>query len=335
MRGADLAHDRAASPMTVLVSGAGGFLGSHAVAQLRAAGRHVRAMLRPGSERPWLAQEGVEIVEADLRDERSLRRACRGARALLHCAAHKGLWSRHDREQRRVNVEGTSALLRAAHEQGLERIVHVSTTAAVGATREPEVLDERASWNLHRLGIQYVNSKHEAEERALSAAWAGMPVVVVNPGALFGPRLFGEPASTLARLRGGAQKWVPPGGTSVCDVEDVARGCVAALERGRAGERYILGGHNLSWRELYAGLARGLGVRPPSRRIPRACVRPIALVAAALELVGLARPPWTPEVFRTWGWYTFVDSSKAKEELGYVIRPLEELLARACAGRGV
>jgi dihydroflavonol-4-reductase len=317
--------------MTVLVSGAGGFLGSHAVALLRAQGTPVRAMLRPGSKRPWLEQEGVELVEADLRDERSLRRACRGVRALLHCAAHRGLWSKFDREQRQVNVEGTAALLRAGHAHGLERIVHVSTTAAVGATRAPVVLDERASWNLYPLRIQYVSSKHEAEQRALSAAWAGMPVVVVNPGALLGPRLSGKPSSMLARIQSGALSWVPPGGTSVCDVEDVARGCIAALERGRAGERYILGGHNLSWEELYAGLARCLGVRPPARRVPRSALRPLALAASALDLARLARPPWTPEIFRTWGWYTFVDSSKAKQELGYAIRPLEELLSRTCA----
>jgi dihydroflavonol-4-reductase len=261
-------------------------------------------MVRPGSVRPWLAEQGVDIVEADLRDERSLRQ---------------------------VNVEGTAALLRAAHDQGLERIVHVSTTAAVGGTREPAVLDERASWNLASARVQYVTTKHEAEERALCAAWAGMPVVVVNPGALFGPRLFGGPSSTLQRLRRGELRWVPPGGTSVCDVEDVARACIAALERGRAGERYILGGHNLTWSELYTGLALALGSRPPKSRVSRIALGPLRLAASALDLAGLSRPPWTPEVFRTWGWFTFVDSSKAVRELGYTIRPLDELLARTCA----
>jgi dihydroflavonol-4-reductase len=318
--------------MTVLVSGAGGFLGSHTVAVLRAQGIPVRAMVRPGRKRPWLEQLGAEVVEADLCDERSLRQACKGAGALVHCAAHKGLWSRHRREQRRTNVEGTSALYRAAHDHRLERIVHVSTTAAVGASREPVVLDERASWNLYPLGIEYVNSKHEAEERAHTAARAGMPVVVVNPGAMFGPRLSGKPPSaTIERIRAGATRWVPPGGTSVCDVEDVARACAAALERGRAGERYILGGHNLTWGELYAGVARLLGVRAPSRTVPRAALGPLALCASALDLLRLARPPWTPEVLRTWGWYSYVDSSKAERELGYEIRPLEQVLARACS----
>jgi dihydroflavonol-4-reductase len=218
-----------------------------------------------------------------------------------------------------------------AHEQGLERIVHVSTTAAVAGTREPAVLDERASWNLYTAHVSYVTTKHEAEERAFCAAWGGMPVVVVNPGALFGPRLFGGPSSTLARIRRGGMRWVPPGGTSVCDVEDVARTCLVALERGRAGQRYILGGHNLSWAELYGGLARALGVRPPAMRVPRLALGPLRFAATALDLAGLARPPWTPEVFRTWGWYTFVDSSKAVSELGYMIRPLEEMLARTCA----
>jgi len=313
---------------TVLVSGASGFLGAHVVNVLREHGAHVRAMVRRRAASAALERAGVELVEADLLDDRSLRAACAGASALVHCAAHKGLWSRVALEQRRVNVEGTAAILRAAHHCEVKRIVHVSTTGAIGGSRKPEVLDETSRWGLYEARVPYVATKHEAEQRALSAAWGGMPVVIVNPGALLGPRLLGGVASTVARARSGGWHWAPPGGASFCDVEDVARGCVAALVRGRVGERYILGGANLTWEQLHRALAQAS--RAPARvlRTPRAALGPLRWGASALDLVGLSRPPWAPERFATWGWYVYVTSAKAERELGYRARPLNETLAR-------
>ena len=316
--------------MTVLVTGAGGMLGSQIVALLAAEGRAVRAMVRPGREHEFLRQSGVELVQADLEDEASVRKACRGARAIVHCAARLGYWSRGNVVQRQVNVEGTARLLRASGEYSIERFVHVSTIAAVGATRTPLALDESAAWNLAPLRLNYATTKHEAEERARAAAWAGMPVTIVNPGAILGPRCNGKPpGSMIERLRRGEVRWIPGGGTSVCDVEDVARATLAALERGKIGERYLLGGHNLAWSQLYARIATLLGVPAPRGHVPDAAARALALGAGALDLVGLARPPWTPEIFRIWGWYTFADSSRAERELGYTIRPLDETLRRS------
>ncbi len=318
---------------TVLVSGASGFLGAHVVRALRARGAVVRAMVRRRAGREDLERDGVELVEANLLDERSLRAACAGADALVHCAAHKGLWSRVALEQRRVNVEGTAAILRAAHHCDLKRIVHVSTTGAIGGSREPETLDERSRWGLYEARVSYVATKHEAEQRALSAAWGGMPVVIVNPGALLGPRLFGGESSTVARARRGGWRWAPPGGASFCDVEDVAQGCLAALAHGGVGERYILGGHNLTWEQLQRGLAQTAGATTRTLRTPRAVLAPLRWGASALDLIGLSRPPWAPERFATWGWYVWVSSAKAERELGYRVRPLAETLARACATR--
>lgn len=318
--------------MTILVTGATGFLGSHVAAQLSAEGRAVRALVRPGQRPEHL--RATEIVEGDLHDEKSLRSACRGIDAIVHCAARTGYWSKQDHEQRHVNVEGTSRLFRAAQDHDVKRIVHLSSISAIGATRDGRALDESAVWNLRHIGVNYVATKRESEERSLAAAWGGMPVVVVNPSSIFGPRFDGRAASsTIARIARGEVKWVPPGGTSVCDVEDVARATIAALDRGRVGERYALGGHNLTWLELYAVIARLCGARPPTRRIPQTAVRALALATGALDVVGLSRPPWTPEVFRSWGWYTFVDSQKAMRELGYTIRPLDEILERSGARR--
>src|SRR5262245_38259568 len=150
--------------MKVLVTGAGGFIGSWVVRALRSRGHEVRAMLRPGRDPGLVRSLGAEAVEADLLDEPSLRRASAGAEGLVHCAAHIGFWSRRNDEQRRVNVDGTAAVLRAAHGAGVTRIVHVSSVAAVGARRRPEVMDEDSAWNGFDIGIHYAITKREGEE---------------------------------------------------------------------------------------------------------------------------------------------------------------------------
>jgi nucleoside-diphosphate-sugar epimerase len=157
-----------------------------------------------------------------------------------------------------------------------------------------------------------------------------MDVVVVNPCMLVGPRLDGRPLSPMFTLIAEQKTgWVPPGGTSVADVLDVAEGCVLAFERGRKGERYILGGTNVSWSEFYSKIARAFGVPAPSRRVPIAAARALELGARVLDCARLSRPPWTPEILRTWGLYGFVDASKARRELGYAFRPVEEVVERA------
>jgi dihydroflavonol-4-reductase len=324
-------QEKQTSPMSirVLVTGARGFLGAHVSQRLLQSGARVRALVRPGQTAPHLESEGVELAEGDLLDEPSLRRACRGADALIHCAARTGYWSRQNQLQRATIVEGTAALLRAVQGSGVGRIVHVSSIATVGASANAGVLDEQHVWNARALRINYVTSKHEAEHRALAAAWAGMDLVVVNPCALIGPRLDGKPGSALVRRSAsGNASWIPPGGTSIADVEDVALGVVSALERGRPGERYILGGHNISWRELDQRIASLAHVAPSRRHVPRAALPFLRAGAGVLDWMRLARPPWTPEIFRAWGWFAYVDSGKAQRELGYGFRPLEESLAR-------
>lgn len=321
--------------MKVLVTGAAGYLGSHVVRALLHRNHAVRVLVRPG--RPRVALEGIalENCEGDLLDEKSLRKACHGMDAVVHCAARTGFWSRVEREQRAVNVEGTSRLLRAVQSEGVGKFVHVSSIATIGWLDMPsnvpprELLDETHVWNPHELKIGYVRSKKAAEERALAAAWAGLHVVIVNPCMLVGPRFDGRgPGTLVRRIQSGTLKWIPPGGTSVADVEDVASGCVGALERGRSAERYILGGHNLAWGELYAAMAQELGVHAPSRRMPMSFVRALRVVTGALDAVGLSRPRFAPELYRAFGRAGFVDSSKARGELDYSFRPLAETIQR-------
>lgn len=320
--------------MKVIVTGSTGFLGSHVVRALHAKGHDVRALVRAGRPRQHI--EGLaEIVEGDVLDEASLRSACRGAAGLVHCAARTGYWSAQNELQRAINVEGTAKLLRAAHAAQVGRIVHVSSIATIGCTPidAPRELDETHTWNPRSLRIHYVTTKKESEERALAAAWAGMNVVVVNPCMLVGPRLDGKPPSAIVmRLLRGQTRWIPPGGTSVADVQDVAEGCVLALERGTKGERYILGGHNVGWDELYGALATALGVEAPKKRLTLGTLRALEIATLALDVVHASRPPWTPELFRAMRWCAFVDSSKARRELGYATRPFPDVIARACSG---
>jgi nucleoside-diphosphate-sugar epimerase len=317
--------------MEVLVTGATGYLGGHVVQELVRSGHVVRALVRPGRPRGWLEEAGARCCEGDLFDERSLHDAARGVDGLVHCAARTGYWSRQDGEQRRVNVDGTAAALRVAHRRSIARVVHVSSIVTVGLTREPRPLTEDEPWvGRHRPRAMYVDSKREAEERALAAAKAGLPLTVVNPGALFGPRADGVPrGGFVARVASGRARRLHPGGSTVLDARDAARGCALALERGRAGERYLLGGPNLTWLEWAAALAARLGVPPPTGERSPLTGRALALGAGLLDAAGLSRPPWAPEPFRFWGWYTWSDGAKSERELGFRARELEALVSGA------
>ena len=177
----------------------------------------------------------------------------------------------------------------------------------------------------------YVLSKHEAEQRVLSAVRGGLPATIVNPAAMIGAPADGRPMGGLAaRAAAGRLRFAPPGGSSVADVGDVAGGIVLALDRGRAGRRYLLGGENRTWFELATELARAHAVRGPIGTFPVAMGRAAQPFARALDAVRLSRPPWAPERFAVWGWYTFVDGSRAREELGYAPRAIAEGIER-CA----
>lgn len=321
--------------MRVLVTGAAGFLGSHIVARLSERGHEAVALVRPGKARPHLDALGVERVEGDVLDEKSLLRAFRGADAVIHAAARTGLYSRQNLIQRRINVEGTSYVMRAAHKTHLDRIVHISTVGAVAGSDEPVVYDESSVWNLSHMRINYVKTKREGEERAFAAGNAGMPVVVVNPSFLVGPRHDGGPPTpVITGVMKGEKRWYPDGGVSVAHVADVADGIISAMERGQTNERYILAGHNTIWRELYEEIARVAGGEAPTIRLPRGLTRTLALGAEVLDKLRLSRPPWAPELWRSFGMYAHYDSSKAQRELGYEIRPLEEIIRSAVGAVG-
>jgi dihydroflavonol-4-reductase len=269
-----------------LVTGGTGFVGANVVRALLAAGATVRVLARPGGERRALGGLAVEIAEGDLRDPASLRRAAAGVPTVFHVAADYRLWARDPAELYRTNVEGTRALLEAATEAGARRIVYTSTVGALGIPADGSPGTEDTPVRLEAMVGPYKRSKFLAEQAALSLARAGAPVVIVNPSAPVGPWDV-KPTPTgqmiVDFLRGRMLASLDTG-LNVVHVCDVARGHLLAAERGRVGEKYILGHANLALVEIFRLLAELSGRRPPRFRIPYA----VAWLAAA-GMEGAAR----------------------------------------------
>lgn len=313
--------------MKVMLTGATGFLGSEIARQLVAAGHRLRVLVRKTSKLDGLRGLDIEKVEGDILDRDSVLGALDGCEAVIHTAAAVA-FRRRDRETLyRSNVEGTKTVLGAALEKKVKRAVYTSSIAAVGATVEPRLLDETSTWDLEAYELHYVTAKKRAEEEALELARKGLPLVVLNPGSILGPGdLYLSSTKLIHEWAKGRMRVHTGGGASFCDVREVARAHVDALERGRVGERYILAGLNKSYGELYQLASRIAGLEA-TRRAPYA----IAWVAARIsELVARVRPHSFEElnvpIVRFGQLFSYMDASKARNELGYTVRPFEETL---------
>ncbi len=319
----------------VAVSGAGGFIGSAVVRKLLDQGRRVRALLEPGATTKNLEDlpaDRVERFTVDVCDLAGMTRALEGCQAYYHLAAIYKLWMEDPEPIFRVNLEGTTTSMLAAKAAGVGRIVYTSSIAAVGLMAEGALADETTPWNLHAIANPYVLTKHLSERIALRFAEAGVPIVVVNPAFPFGPRDIG-PTPTgklILALMKGEIPGVGEGGFCAIDVEDVAAGHVAAETRGRVGERYILGNHNVTFKEFMELAARVAAVKPPKLPIPSLLGQGIAL---GMELwadhVSHEEPRATLKGVRYLQRHAFFDASKARRELGLPETPLEDSIRRA------
>ena len=316
--------------MTTLVTGATGFVGSHIARRIASTGERVRALVRPTSRREALEGVTAEFVEGDLRDAASLGRAMQGVDRVFHVAADYRLWTRRPEELYESNVEGTRKLLEAAQRAGVKRIVYTSTVATIAVTREGALPDEGTRAELGEMIGHYKRSKFLAEEEAKKAAAAGAPVVIVNPTAPVGPGDW-KPTPTgkiiVDFLNGKMPAYVDTG-LNVVPVEDVAAGHLLAAEKGRTGERYILGGRNMTLKEILDALAAITGKAAPRLRLPHA----VALAAGYADEVYsrlAGREPKIPmEGVKMSRHRMFVTSDKAARELGYAPGPVEKALER-------
>jgi dihydroflavonol-4-reductase len=321
------------SPLSLaLVTGASGFVGSAIAAALRARGCHVRALVRPSSPRTNLVA-GDSLCEGDLRDRASLADALRGVRFLFHAAADYRLWARNPEEIVRNNVEGTRLLMEEALRAGVERIVYTSSVATLRLVDGGFATEGRPLAEEEAIGA-YKRSKIAAE-RLVEAMTRrdGLPAVIVNPSTPVGPRDV-RPTPT-GRIVIEAALGHMPGfvdtGLNLAHVDDIAAGHVAALLRGRIGERYILGGENVFLADMLADIARFVGRRPPTLKIPLAAVYPVAYGAELAARIRGVEPFVTLDGLRMARHHMFFDDAKARRELGYVSRPYREGLADAIA----
>jgi dihydroflavonol-4-reductase len=307
-----------------LVTGGNGFVGSAVVRLLAERGDDLRLTRRRRSRWENLADLEVETVDCDVLDRPSLRRALKGVDRVFHVA---GLISTRASDAQRlydVNVTGTRNVLEESRRAGVERVVYTSSCAAIGPAEPGGAADERQLFTAGRLGIPYVNSKHEAEAEAFRLAAQGLPVVVVNPSHAFGRGdVYMHSTSLVRRFILRQLPVYVPGAINVVDVRDVARGHLLADEKGHPGERYILGGRNFTLDRLFADLARFSGVEPPALRLsPGAALR----LAQASAAASLGRAPITvQEVLLATQWWTY-RNAKAKRELGWHPSPHEDTL---------
>ncbi len=319
--------------MTCLVTGATGFIGSAVARALLERGEAVRVLARPESDRRNIEGLAVEVVEGDLRDKASLERACHGCQALFHVAADYRLWVPEPDEIYAANVDGTRALMEAAGEAGVTRIVYTSSVATLGLNRDASPADETTAVSLADMIGHYKRSKFlaEAAVRRLIAE-AGLPAVIVNPSMPVGPRDI-KPTPTgriiVEAARGHMPAFVDTG-LNVVHVADVAAGHLAAFKRGRIGERYILGGENMALGEILAAIARRCGRRAPRLRLPHGLVLPLAYAAEAWARLARSGEPFvTLDALRMARKRMYFTSAKAEAELGYQARPAEAALADA------
>lgn len=319
--------------MRVAITGATGLLGGNLAAELVAAGHEVVAIKRGASKVEQLADLPIAWREGELGDVVALTRAFDGCAAVFHCAAAVGVIREVKQEMYAANVTGTANVIDACLDAKVARLVHTSSVVAVGLATNGVPCDESAEWNFEREGLidAYAITKREAED-VVTRAGERIDAVIVNPTYMFGPR-DARPSSGKMIINV-AKRRVPgstPGYNNFVDVRDVARGMIAAWQRGRRGERYILAGHDMTYRDVFRRIAAVAGVAPPRFAIPYAAAR---LVGAWGDLV--ERRGKEPLVNSTQIRYAYTDkfrfkSDKAAKELGYSFGPLEPAIADALA----
>ena len=318
--------------MKVFVTGATGFVGSHVARALAAQGAELRLLVRSSSRTENIDGLSADRVVGDLRAPQSLRPGMEGCELAFHVAADYRLWTRRPEEMYRTNVEGTRGLLQAAREAGVRRVVYTSSVATMGFRSDGQPVDEDAPVALAEMVGHYKRSKFMAEQVAREAARAGQDVVIVNPTTPVGEQDI-RPTPTGRMVVDFLRRKFPAYVDTVLnlvDVTEVARGHVTAAEKARPGERYILGGENLTLKQLLDRLAAITGLPSPSVRVPQAAALAFAVLDTAWTGILLGREPRASvDAVRMSHKKMFVSSARAERELGWRVVPVEGALRRA------
>src|SRR5215469_1521987 len=318
--------------MKVFITGATGFVGSHVARALAAEGADLRLLVRPTSRKDNIIDLRAETVEGDLREPESLKKAMAGCEFVFHVAADYRLWVRDPEEMYRANVEGTRAILEAAQQSGVRRVIYTSSVATMGFTKEGHIASENSPVSLEDMVGHYKRSKFMAEEIALEAGRKGANVVVVNPTTPIGEYDI-KPTPTGRIVVDFLKRKFPAyvdTGLNLADVKEVARGHLLAMEKARPGERYILGGENLTLKQILDKLAAMTGLPSPSMKVPHAVAMAFAFFDETVtgKLRG-KEPRATVEAVRMGKKMMWASSAKAERELGWKELPVDNALRRA------
>ena len=310
--------------MKTLITGANGFIGSAVLHLLIDKGHEVRALVRPGSDRRNFDGVDVEVLEGDLRDTASLKQAVNDCNFLFHIAADYRLWIPDPENMYKTNVDGTRHLITAATEAGVEKIVYTSSVATLGLKNNGAVADETTPVTVEDMLGHYKRSKYLAEQEVNKLVKEqSCPVVIVNPSTPVGPRDI-KPTPTgkivLDTIRHRMPAYVDTG-LNIVHVDDVANGHLLALEKGEIGERYILGGDNMTLASILEYICISQDMSPPTIKLPHNLIIPVAWFMERIASITNKEPRATVDSVRMSKKMMFFSSEKAKEKLGYQSRP--------------
>lgn len=312
--------------MTVLVTGGAGFIGSRLVEALLTRGERVRVYDLKAGEAKRLAELGAELVTGDILDQDGIRAALDGCKRVFHVAALLSMWELDPGIYHKNNVEGTIRVLESALEAGVERIVHTSSAVTIGET-QGQIGNEETARRGYFLS-RYERSKYLGEQVALDLAQRGLPVVIVNPTTVYGPGQTVNQTGAIIRFLQGRLPVVASARLNYVYVDDVVRGHLAAMESGSTGERYILGGQNVTMLEFFSLAGEGAGFSRRPRAVPGLLLKSTALALGAASRLTSRRPAISIDEARTASHSLIMDTRKATEELGLEWTPLRVGLER-------
>lgn len=318
--------------MKTLITGASGFVGSAVLRKLVDAGHEVRALVRANSDRRNFSGLPVELFEGDLSDTGSLKKAVTGCDKLFHVAADYRLWIPDPENMYRVNVEATKNLARFAAEAGADRIIYTSSVAALGLTTDGTPADEETPVSLDKVVGHYKKSKYLAEQAVLKlVSEEALPVIIVNPSTPIGPRDI-KPTPTGRIIIDTLNRKMPAyvdTGLNVAHVDDVAQGHLLAYEKGGIGEKYILGGEDMTLKEILEEICVISNLKPPTIKLPHNLILPVAWFAEQWSRISGKEPVATVDSIRMARKKMFFSSSKAERQLGYRSRPARDAISDA------
>lgn len=310
--------------MRVLITGATGFLGSALARRLAGEGHQIRILRRADSNLAALAGVHYEEIVGDLCDPVAVARAVAGADVVFHSAALIQYWDHRNALQRATNVEGTLNVVTSCLQHGVQRLIHVSSVAAVGYSTDGEPIDETAEYNLTPFHLNYADTKHEAEGIVHEAVQRGLNAVIINPGTIYGP---GD-RRRARYVRGLSGPFSSPGGMAVVDVDDVVEGAIRAWQRGKTGERYLLTAGNFLYREIGRMFAGHLHRKGPRLVIPGRAITGLAAILSPFGRLSPDRWSLTPAMARVAHLRFFYSSAKAVRELGMTFRHVDDTIFR-------